>query len=101
VPEAAEIDPLVLELDHRGDYRKALDPRDERVFDDLAEMSGEGEKALGRQFPVAEENHQMVEPGMPDRSDRAVVEILGKIDPGDLGPERAGNRTDLQRTVGH
>ena len=80
---------------------KALDPLDERVFDDLAETPGEGEKPLGRQVLRAKEDHQMVEPGMPDRRDRAVVEVFGKIDPGDLGPERAGNRTDLKRTVGH
>jgi hypothetical protein len=40
--QSAEIDPLVLELDDRGDQRKALDPVDERVFDDLAEMPSEG-----------------------------------------------------------
>ena len=80
---------------------KALDPVDERVFDNLAEMPGKGEKALGRQVLAAEEDHQVVEPGMPDRGDRAVVEVLGEIDPGDLGSERAGNRTDLKRTVGH
>ena len=101
MPEAAEIDPLVFELDDRGDQRKTLDPLDERVFDDLAETPGEGEKPLGRQLLVAEEDYQMVEPGTPDRRDRAFVEVFGKIDAGDRGAERAGDRTDLQRTVGH
>jgi hypothetical protein len=63
--------------------------------------SGEGEKPLGREVLVAKEDHQMVEPGAPDRRDRAVVEILAKIDAGDLGPERPGNRTDFKRTIGH
>jgi hypothetical protein len=38
---------------------------------------------------------------MPDRGDRRVVEVFGKIDPGDLCAQRARNRTDLKRTVGH
>jgi Family of unknown function (DUF6516) len=93
--------PLVLELDDRGDQREALDPLDERVLDDLAEVPGEGEKPLGRQLLGAEEDHQMIEPGAPDRRDRVVVEILGKIDPGDVGPERAGDRTDIKRVAAH
>ena len=101
VPEPAEIDPLVLELDDRGDQRKALDTLDERVFDDLTKTPGEGEKPLGQQVLAAKEDYQMVEPGAPDRGDRRVVEVCAKIDPGDLGPERAGNRMDLKRAVGH
>ena len=46
MPEAAEIDPLVLELDDWGDLGKSVDPLDERVFDDLAEASRNGEKLL-------------------------------------------------------
>jgi hypothetical protein len=41
---------------------------------------------------AAEEDDQMVEPGMPDCSDRAVVEVSRQIDPDNLGPERAGDR---------
>jgi hypothetical protein len=43
----------------------------------------------------------VVEPGTPDRRARAVIEVCRKIDFGDLGPERAGDRTDLKRTIGH
>jgi hypothetical protein len=60
-------------------------------------MPGEGEKALQRQVLDAEEDHQMVEPGTPGRSDRAVIKVCRKIDFGDLGPERAGDRMDLKR----
>ena len=101
VPEPAEIDPLVFQLDDRSDQRKALDPVDERVFDDLAKTPGEGEKALGRQLLTAEEDHQMIEPGSPDRLDRSLVEVLGKINTGNLGAQRAGDRLDLKRVVGH
>jgi hypothetical protein len=60
-------------------------------------MPGEGEKALQRQVLDAEEDHQMVEPGTPGRRDRAVIKVCRKIDFGDLGPERAGDRMDLKR----
>jgi hypothetical protein len=43
----------------------------------------------------------MAEPSPPDRGDRAAVEVFGEIDPDDLGAQRSGDRTDLQRTVGH
>jgi hypothetical protein len=85
----------------RSDQRKAFNPVDERVFDDLAEKAGESEKSLGRQVLTAKEDHQVVEPGPPKRRDRALVEVVGKIDSGDLGPERAGDWSDLKRTVGH
>jgi hypothetical protein len=42
----------------------------------------------------------MVEPSLPDRRDRAVIKFCRKIDSGDLGPERAGDPTDLKRTRG-
>jgi hypothetical protein len=66
-----------------------------------AEMPGEGEEALRRQVLDAEQDHQMVEPGTRGHRDRAVTKVCRKIDFGDLGPERAGDRTDLKRTIGH
>jgi hypothetical protein len=53
VPEPAEIDPLMLKLDDWGDLRKTLDAPDERVFDDLAKMTGETQKPLRRDGLVA------------------------------------------------
>ena len=59
-----------------------------------------GNRSGGRFWP-RKKNHEVFEPGLPDRSDRPAVEVSGKIDPGDLGAQRAGDRTDLKRTVGH
>ena len=39
VPQPAEIDLLVLELDHRRDLRKSVEPLHERIFDRLAEAA--------------------------------------------------------------
>src|SRR5262249_50036003 len=87
--------------DDRGDQRKAFDPVEERVFDGLPEMPGEGQKALRRQGLAGEEDHQMVEPGAPDGGDRAVVEVFGEIEPGNLGAQSARDRMNLERMVGH
>ena len=96
MPEPAEIDPLVLELDDRGDLGKSVDPFDERVFDDLAEMPRKAEKLLRRQLLIAKENHQVVEPGAPERRHGFAVEIFGEIDPADLGSQRPSNRADVE-----
>jgi hypothetical protein len=37
----------------------------------------------------------MIKPGAPDRGDRLAVDVLGKIDAGDLGPQSAGYRMYL------
>jgi hypothetical protein len=85
----------MLELDDRGDLRKAIDPFDERVFDDLAEMPRKAEKLLRRQVLIAKENQQVVEPGAPEHRNCAAVEIFSEIDPADLGSRRPGDRADL------
>lgn len=64
-------------------------------------MPRESEKPLRRQRLSAEENHEVVEPGLPDRRNHVPVEISRKIDPGDFGPQRAGNRAYLQGTGLH
>ena len=48
---------------------------------------------------ATEEDHQMAEPGTSARRDRAVIKVCREIDFGDLDPERAGDRTDLTRTM--
>ena len=42
----------------------------------------------------------LVEPGAPDRGDRAGVEVFGEVDPTDLGaiPQRSA---DIERIAGH
>ena len=101
VPEPAEIDPLVLALDDRGDLGKSVDPFDERVFDRLAKAPRKADKPLRRQILTAKEDDEMVEPSAPNRRDRATVKIFGEVDPADLGAQRPGNRADLERIAGH
>jgi hypothetical protein len=101
VPEAAEIDPLVLELDNRRDLGKPVNAADERVFDDIAKALGKGEKPLRRQCLLAKEDHQVIEPSPADRCDGGGIEIFRKIDPGYLGPDCSGNRSYLERIAFH
>ena len=65
-------------------------------LDRLAEAAREGQEAGWRQVLVAEEDDQVLEPGLADGRDRGVVEILAEIHAGDLGPEGAGERFDRE-----
>jgi hypothetical protein len=47
-------------------------------YSTTSEMLGESEMAVERQVLAAEEDHRMVEPGTPDRRDRAVIKGLPK-----------------------
>ena len=60
MPQPAEIDPLVFELDDRRDLGEAVDALDERVLDRLAEMPRQAEQFGGRQVLVAKEDHEVV-----------------------------------------
>jgi hypothetical protein len=101
MPQPAEIDPLVFELDDRGDLREAVDALDERVFDRLAETPRQREQASGRQFLIAKENDEVVEPGLADRRDGLGVELLREIDAENLGADRPRQRADVEPLPGH
>ena len=101
VPQPAEIDLLVLELDHRRDLRKALEPLHERIFDRLAEAAREREELRGLERLVAEEDDEVFEPGGADRRDRLVAHVSAEIDPENFRAERAGERTDVERVGCH
>jgi hypothetical protein len=101
VPEPAEIDPLVFELDDRGDLGKPVDPLDERVLDRLAEAPGEGEEPRRRQALAAEEDDEVVEPGAADCGDRVVVDLARQIDARDLRADRPGEGMDFRRIPSH
>ena len=70
VPEPAEIDLLVLELDHGRDLRKSVEPLHEWIFDRLAEASCDTQEFLRRQRLAAKEHHAVLQPRGADRSDR-------------------------------
>src|SRR5439155_21111164 len=84
-----------------GDERKAVDPLDERVFDRLAEAAGKIEEPGGRQILPAEEDHEVIEPGAPDRGDRIVIDLARQIDAGDFCTDRPGEWVDSQRIAMH
>src|SRR5713101_3840895 len=64
VPDAAEIDLLVLELLHFDDLREARDALDEGILDRPADAARERHEGPGRERLVAEEDHQVLEPGI-------------------------------------
>ena len=66
MPDAAEVHPLVLQLDHRRDQRTIGQSFHLWVFHWPAELPGEGELLLWGEFLVAEEDHQMFEEGLAD-----------------------------------
>ena len=49
----------------------------------------------GGEVLVAEEDHEVLEPGAPDGRDGVVGEILRQVDARDLGAERPGDGLDL------
>src|SRR5207237_10684830 len=101
MPQPAEIDPLAFELDDRRDLGEAVDALDERVLDRLAEMPRQAEQFGRRQVLVAKEDHDMVEPGLADRRDGIVVELLREIDAEDLRADRSRQWANLEFVPGH
>ena len=94
MPQAAEVDRLVLALEHRDDEGCLVETLDEGIVDRRAERRRRGELLRGRQLLVTEEDHQMVEKGAADGSDRLRIERARQIDAADLGAERTGDRRD-------
>ena len=58
------------------------------------------EELLGTEELVAEEDHEVLEPGPADLGDGVVVEAGREVDSGDLGPDRTGERQHLDGAVG-
>ena len=95
MPDAAEIDPLVLELRHLDDLGKALDAAHEGIFHGAAEGARESEEGRGREAVLsADENDEMVEEGLPDRGRGPAIAAAREIDAADFGSEGAGNALD-------
>ena len=97
MPEAAEIDPFVLELGDLDDFWKTVDAAHERVFDRLAEAAGERQEACGRQALAVAEDHAVVEQSAADFGDRRFRQLRGQIDAVQFDAERAGDRPHLDR----
>ena len=72
MPDATEVDLLVLQLGDVDDLGETLDALDEGVFDRRAEPACQREEAVGRQLLVAEEDHQVIKQRLTDRGDRFI-----------------------------
>src|SRR5580704_11188921 len=95
MPDAAEIDFFVLQLDHRSDLREPVEAFQERVFDRLADAAGKGQKLRRGQALVAEEDDEIIEPGAADCGDGGFVQ-LAEIDAENLRADRPGERADFE-----
>ena len=95
-----KFDRLVRQLGDRDDLREPFDALHERVLDRLADPAGEREELLGTEELVAEEDHEVLEPGPADLGDGLVDQVGREVDAGDLGPDRAGERQHLDGAVG-
>jgi len=101
MPQAAEIDRFMRQLDHWRDDRKIGQALHEGVFDRFAEAFGQRHLLRRGHRLVAEEDNQVFQPGLPDFGDFRVGQVLREIDAADFRAERSGDRPDLNMPVGH
>jgi len=71
------------------------------VDEDLAEAAPEGLLLRGVEALVTKEDHAVVEEGPSDRGHARRVEVGAQVDAVDLGAQRAGDGTDLDRHRSH
>ena len=71
------------------------------VDEDLAEAAREGLVARHVELLVAEEDDAVVEQGLADVADGALVEVRADVDIVDLGADGAGNGPHLDPAVAH
>src|ERR1700712_1231815 len=83
------------------DLRIGTDALVVRVDEDVAEAAGGGLVPIDVEGLVTEEDHALGEQRLADFANRPVVEFLGHVDTVDLGPDRAGDRLDLDMCVAH
>src|SRR5712664_4139204 len=91
VPDAAEIDLLVLELLHFDHLRKAGDALDEGILDRLADTSREGHELLRAKPLLAEEDHQVLEPGIANFRKIFIGKGARQVNPVNFRAKRASN----------
>src|SRR5581483_12257571 len=80
VPDAAEVDVLVGELEDRNDLGMLVEAFDERILDGIPEAPREGEELRGREVTITKEDDEMLEPGAPEQRVRRIVERLPQVD---------------------
>ena len=96
MPDAAEVEALVLQLLHLDDLGEALDALHERVLDRLAHAARERHELRRRQRLVAEEDDLVLEQGL---ANLFRGNFPREIHPEDLRAERARDASDLQTPI--
>jgi hypothetical protein len=96
-PHDAQVPGLAANLD---DLRIGDDGRVVGVHEDVAEAARERLVLGGVELLVAEEDDAVIEEGAPDGRHARVGEIGAQVDAVDLGPQGAGDGTDLDRHRG-
>ncbi len=94
MPGAADIHRhvrLLAQLEDLREFGHALDKRVERR---LGEIAGVAQHVGAAQFLIADVDRAIVEKGLVDLRPLPVAERLAQVDAGNLGTERAGERTD-------
>ena len=99
MPGLAEGARIPLLLDDLEDIRILIHALDKGVVVDLAEPLGEGDLLLGRELLVAEEDDEMIEPGVIDLGERFIVDVC-EIDAADQGAAGAGDGLNLDASIG-
>src|SRR5258708_5889706 len=94
MPDAAEVELLVLQLLHLDDLGKAGDALHERIFDRSSDAAGEGHELGRRQRLVLEEHHQVLEPRGANLLELGILQPA-QVDARDFGAERAGDALDF------
>ena len=93
MPAIADIALLLRLLAHFRDHRKARHGSEEAIDVDVAEAAGESDVLLRRQLLVAEEHNPILAQSSPDHGQLGLVGGCREIDPGDLGADRARERS--------
>lgn len=99
MPETAEVDPLVGQLEHGRDQRIAVETPQEWIFLHLSELAGKGQLLLRGQPLIAKKQHLALQPQRMHSVQGCRPQGLGKIPPADFGSDRGREEVDLEMSV--
>ena len=92
---------LVTLLDDLDDARESLDTLHERMRNQLGKIRRKVGVLLRSQVVVSKEQDEILMKRLVDLSQGVLRNALAQIDPGNLGPQRPGNRLHINGSVGH
>ncbi len=101
MPATAEIARLLGLLADFEDLRITRHRLDEFMDLQLTEAAAKIELLLRGQMLVTEEDNEVIEQCRADLADYPIAERAGEVDPRHFGAERAGDRFNRDRLLGH